>query len=190
MGAYLLFVTAFLASAATPGADTILVTTRAIESKAKAFAAGLGIAVAKASMIAIVYLASKTILDLEPAVITALKVFGVSFLLWKAWQLWRRGGLPSANPSKGLLSEFLMGFTVGFANPQPFAFYLAVIPSVVAATSLPVLMLIALAGFLLVTMLYALLAMPISIALGRDAGKVNRVIAVVLVLIAIWVALR
>ena len=97
--------------------------------------------------------------------------------------------LPS-NKQVGL-ADFGIGFATAFTNPQPLAFYLAIVPQVAATTELGWLSLVVVIGFGLVTLFYAALARPVSELLKRKGPKVlNRSIAVLLLGVAIWILLR
>lgn len=188
---YLLFAAAFFASAITPGADTLLIATRAVQSRAAAIWSALGITLAKLSVVTIVYFGLAAILANAAQLVIVFKVLGAGFLLFKAWSLWRKppGQQSSA---KGSASDLLTGFAVGFANPQPFAFYLSVMPTVVAGTELPVLLGIVSIGFGLVSAIYIAGSNSLRGWLGSDSNQslINRSVSVIFVLLAIWIVLR
>ena len=187
---YLLFATAFMASAIAPGADTFLIATRALESKLAAIWAAIGITLAKLTMVAIVFFGVSAALQSAPWVITLLKVFGVGFLLFRAWVLWHKtpGKVQSLAPGK----DFATGFTVGFSNPQPFAFYLSVMPAVIITTQIWALWIIVAIGFALVSATYILATLPLKgwLESAKNQVAINRVLSLVFVLLALWIALR
>ncbi len=187
---YLLFATAFMASAIAPGADTFLIATRALESKVAAIWAAVGITLAKLTMVAIVFFGVSAALQSAPWVFTVLQVFGVGFLLFRAWVLWHKvpGKIQRLAPGK----DFATGFTVGFSNPQPFAFYLSVMPAVIATTQIWALWVIVTLGFAVVSATYILATSPLKRWLESASNQValNRILSVVFVLLALWIALR
>lgn len=188
---YLLFTAAFMASAITPGADTLLIATRAVQSKSAAIWSALGITLAKLAVVTIVYLGLATLLENAAELVIIFKVLGAGFLLFKAWALWRKS--PSeGNSSKRSTSDLVTGFAVGFSNPQPFAFYLAVMPTVVDATQLPFLLAIVALGFGLVSALYisGSLSLRSWLSAGTNQRLINRAVSVIFVLLAIWIVLR
>lgn len=188
---YALFTLAFLASALAPGADTTLVLTRALEDQRKAWIAGLGITMAKVVLLIIAYLGASSLILGNPTLVLLAKLFGTGFLGYRALVLWRRNTLTTQNPDGSLVGNFGLGFATGFTNPQPLAFYLAIVPQVANRTELPQLALIVFVGFSLVTALYANLAKPISRFLTRRGPKIlNRSIAILLGLVAVWILLR
>lgn len=190
MADYLLFATAFMASAITPGADTFLIATRALESRMAAVWAAIGISLAKLTMVTIVFFGASAALQNAPWVITLLKVFGVGFLLFRAWVLWNRmpGKVQPSAPGK----DFVTGFSIGFSNPQPFAFYLSVMPAVIGTTQLWALWAIVAVGFALVAAAYIMATVPLKgwLESAKNQVFINRILSVVFVLLSLWIALR
>lgn len=187
---YLLFATAFMASAMAPGADTFLIATRALESKAAAVWAAFGITLAKIAMVTIVFFGVTAAYQSAPWILMVLKVFGVGFLLFRAWVLWNKA--PGQNGVRASGRDFATGFAVGFSNPQPFAFYLSVMPAVIASTQVWALWLIVAVGFTLVSATYILATLPLKNWLESTKNQiaVNRTLSVVFALLALWVSLR
>ncbi len=182
---------AYLAAAIAPGADTTLVLTRALDSRGKAWLAGAGIAAAKVLLLVIAYLGASALLIQNPELLLAVKFFGAGFLGYRAVVIWRRSKLSEPPKESSGWADFGFGFGTAFTNPQPLAFYLAIVPQVAATTNLLVLSLIVILGFALVTLVYSSLAKPISSALTkRGPGFVNRVVAVLLLIVAAWILLR
>lgn len=188
---YLLFAIAYLAAAITPGADTMLVLTRALESQRKAWLAGLGISLAKVVLLVVAYFGATALILGNPSVVLVAKVFGAIFLCYRAIVLWRRKELTDPGVSKSGVADFGLGFGTAFTNPQPLAFYLAIVPQVASDTELWVLCLIVVFGFASVTAVYTGLARPISAVLAsRGPAFINRGVAVLLVLVAGWILFR
>ena len=191
MADYLLFTLAYLAAAMTPGADTMLVLSRALESQRKAWFAGAGIALAKVVLLVLSYFGATALLNENPGFLLAIKILGAGFLCYRAVVLWRRSKLTEPPRSTSSWADFGLGFGTAFTNPQPLAFYLAIVPQVAFGTELWILGLIVLVGFGLVTLVYANLAKPISALLAkRGPMVVNRTVAVLLLLVAGWILLR
>lgn len=190
MGEYLLFTFAFLVAAVTPGADTFLILSRAISDRKSALVSGLGITVAKILMVAIAYLGLSALLIGEPGLLIAMKVLGASFLTWRAIRLWNTKERRATAETKG--GSFFSAFAISFSNPQPFAFYLSVIPAVVSTTQLSVLLVIVAIGFGLVTLIYVSMARLLANFLEKGANfqLVNRILAVTFLVLAIVIILR
>jgi threonine/homoserine/homoserine lactone efflux protein len=186
---YLLFASAFLASAIPPGADTFLILSRAIESKRQAWIAAAGITTGKVLMVSAAFFGLANLIRDNAELLTVLKFLGAGFLVFRAVQLWN--ATRSTKPSRGG-SEYFAALAIGFSNPQPFAFYLSIIPAVVTQTFLPGLLAIVVIGFGLVSALYILLAGQLSNWLGQIANyqKVNRSLAIVFLVLAVIVVSR
>ncbi len=188
---YVVFALAYLAAAMTPGADTMLVLSKALEQPKKAWLAGAGITMGKLSLLVISYLGASAVIASHEGWLWAAKVLGSAFLIYRAVTLWQKKGLVRPELRSSAFAEFGLGFATAFTNPQPLAFYIAIVPQVAATTNLGVLGLIVILGFALVTLVYSSLARPISSALtNRGPGFVNRVVAVLLLIVAAWILLR
>lgn len=190
MADYLLFTTAFFIAAVAPGADTFLILSRALTNRSAAWISGLAIAIAKMLMVSIAYLGLSAALLQLPALLVALKIFGASFLVWRAWKLWATKEIKTRDEGNG--GSFLSAFAIGFSNPQPFAFYLSIVPVVVGTTELPILLLIVGLGFGLVTVIYALLSSILAgwLKTKNNIQFVNRILAAIFVLLALVILLR
>jgi threonine/homoserine/homoserine lactone efflux protein len=88
--------------------------------------------------------------------------------------------------------DFATGFTVGFSNPQPFAFYLSVMPAVIGTAQIWALWIIVAIGFALVSATYILATVPLKgwLESAKNQVAINRVLSLVFVLLALWIALR
>lgn len=190
MGDYLLFATAFFIAAVAPGADTLLILSRALTNRSAAWISGLGITIAKILMVSIAYLGLSAALTQMPTLLTALKIFGASFLVWRAWKFWTAKEIRPKDEQKG--GSFLSAFAIGFSNPQPFAFYLSIVPIVVATTELPILLLIVGLGFGFVTSIYVFLSRILAgwLKTRSNFQMVNRILAAIFLLLALVILLR
>ncbi len=190
MSDYLLFTTAFFAAAVAPGADTFLILTKAIESRRLALIAGAGITLAKLVMVSIAFLGLSAVLETFPGFLVALKIFGAAFLTWRAYKLWTAKARSHQVGRGG--SEFFSAFAIGFSNPQPFAFYLSIVPIVVGGTELPILLGIVAVGFALVTLIYVSIAAVISrwLSVEKNFQTINRLLAGVFLILALVIIIR
>jgi threonine/homoserine/homoserine lactone efflux protein len=190
---YLLFATIWFVAAATPGIDTMLLLTTSINTGWKsAVSISLGISTAKVLLLTITYFGLTALLANNPEVYVVLKVFGCTFLLWRAFKLWTSKLKLSANPRSGFWQNFSFAFTAAVSNPQALLFYVAVVPQVSASTNVFILNLIIAIGFTLISLIYIGLALPIRawISRGPNQNLVNRLIALVFVVLAVVLALR
>jgi len=80
----------------------------------------------------------------------------------------------------------------GAANPQPWMFYISVMPQVSGKTELWILNLIVTVGFAFITAFYAGLAVPIRrwMLQGNNGIWLNRAVAVLFVVLAITFVIR
>ena len=190
---YLLFTAIWFVAAATPGIDTMLLLTTSINTGWKsAVSISLGISTAKVLLLTITYFGLTALLASNPEVYVVLKVFGCAFLLWRAFKLWTSKLKLSANPRSGFWPNFSFAFTAAVSNPQALLFYVAVVPQVSASTNVFILNLIIAIGFTLISLIYIGLALPIRawISRGPNQNLVNRLIALVFVVLAVVLALR
>ena len=190
---YLLFTAIWFVAAATPGIDTMLLLTTSINTGWKsAVSISLGISTAKVLLLTITYFGLTALLANNPEVYVVLKIFGCTFLLWRAFKLWTSKLKRSANPRSGFWPNFSFAFTAAVSNPQALLFYVAVVPQVSASTNVFILNLIIAIGFTLISLIYIGLALPIRawISRGPNQNLVNRLIALVFVVLAVVLALR
>jgi threonine/homoserine/homoserine lactone efflux protein len=190
---YLLFTAIWFVAAATPGIDTMLLLTTSINTGWKsAVSISLGISTAKVLLLTITYFGLTALLANNPEVYVVLKIFGCTFLLWRAFKLWTSKLKLSANPRSGFWQNFSFAFTAAVSNPQALLFYVAVVPQVSASTNVFILNLIIAIGFTLISLIYIGLALPIRawISRGPNQNLVNRLIALVFVVLAVVLALR
>ena len=193
MDAYWLFLAAWFLAAAAPGADTALLVSTTIASGWKsAIPASLGITLAKILLLLVTFFGFDAVLTNAPATFTLLKVFGVLFLVWKAYKLWTAQNPFGSGQVKLGRQNFVLAFTTGISNPQAMLFYVAIVPQVTATTNPLFLSLIIAVGFPLISAVYIALAIPIrNWALkSNNQKKLNRGLAIAFVIIAAIVAIR
>ena len=193
MDAYWLFLAAWFLAAAAPGADTALLVSTTIASGWKsAIPAFLGITLAKILLLLVTFFGFDAVLTNAPATFTLLKVFGVLFLVWKAYKLWTAQNPFGSGQVKLGRQNFVLAFTTGISNPQAMLFYVAIVPQVTATTNPLFLSLIIAVGFPLISAVYIALAIPIrNWALkSNNQKKLNRGLAIAFVIIAAIVAIR
>ncbi len=134
----------------------------------------------------------------EPRLMQAMRWAGMLFLLWLAWQAWRDAGEASQvrrQDPRSSVRHFLAGLVTNLLNPKALLFYVVLIPqflhqqapTIVEAFSL--------------TLVSVCIATAVHLAIVLMAGKahdwlddpaktrtVRRVLALVLVGVAIWFA--
>ncbi len=189
MSDYLLFASAFFASAIAPGADTFLILSRALVSRSSAILSVLGIIAGKALMISLVYMGLSALLQSASEILFALQVIGAGYLIWRSYKLWNSELSSSRETQSG---DFWSAFVIAFGNPQPFAFYLAVIPVIVSDTLLAPLLLIVVVGFAAVGATYVLLASAVQGWLLEKSNYrlINRAMSIVFLTLAVIILTR
>ena len=152
----------------------------------------LGIIIAKVGMITLTYLGVGVLLLHAPVAFTALKLIGAAFLLWQAWRMWIAGRAEIKTRNEPFLPAVGTAILYGAANPQPWMFYISVMPQVAGKTELWILNLIVTIGFALITAFYAGLAVPIRrwMLQGNNGIWLNRTVAVLFVALAITFVIR
>ncbi len=190
---YIFFATIWFVAAATPGIDTMLLLTTSISTGWRsALSISLGITLAKVLLLTLTYFGLTALLASIPEILIVFKVFGCAFLLWRAFKLWTSKLSISANQRSGFWPNFSFAFTAAVSNPQALLFYIAVVPQVAGSTNVLILNLIIAIGFPIISAIYIGLALPIRawISRGPNQRLVNRVIALVFVVLAFVLALR
>lgn len=152
----------------------------------------LGIIIAKVGMITLTYLGVATLMTQVPIAFTALKFAGAGFLLWQAFRLWRAGRAEVKQRSESFWPAVGTAVAYGAANPQPWMFYISVMPQVAGKTELWLLNLIVTVGFVFITAFYAGLAVPIRrwMLQGNNGTWLNRAVSILFVVLAITFVIR
>jgi threonine/homoserine/homoserine lactone efflux protein len=190
---YLLFASVWFVAAATPGADTMLLLATSLSRGARAaMASALGIIAAKILLLVITYFGLSALLTAAPELYQVLKIAGALFLLWRAYKAWRAVGVSKSKSGQNSWASFATAFTIAVSNPQAILFYVAVVPQVALETNLAILSLIIAVGFAIISAFYIALAKPIGswITRGSNQLALNKVIAIVFVILATLVLLR
>jgi threonine/homoserine/homoserine lactone efflux protein len=190
---YLLFTVTWFAAAATPGGDTMLLLGKSLASGWKsAIPYSLGIMIAKVGMITLTYLGVATLMTQSPAAFNVLKYVGSAFLVWQAWRIWQAGRAELTSREEKFWPAVGTAILLGAANPQPWLFYISVMPQVSGKTELWILNLIVTVGFAGITAFYAGLAVPIRrwMLQGNNGIWLNRTVAILFVVLAITFVIR
>jgi threonine/homoserine/homoserine lactone efflux protein len=190
---YLLFAITWFAAAATPGGDTMLLLGKSLVNGWKStIPYSLGIIIAKVGMITLTYLGVAALMLQVPVAFTVLKFVGAGFLLWQAWRMWRAGRAEIKTREESFWPAVGTAILYGAANPQPWMFYVSVMPQVSGKTELWALNLIVTLGFIGITTFYAGLAVPIRrwMLQGNNGIWLNRCVAILFVILAITFVIR
>lgn len=133
----LLFAAVFAASAAAPGADTMLLFARSLAAGPRAAAPlAVGITIAKLVMLTAAAVGVAAAAATLGPVFVAVKIIGAIYLVWLGIKMWRRrpagttsaaSGTPRARPVRSVAT----GVALGLSNPQAIVFYVALLPAVI-----------------------------------------------------------
>ena len=133
-----------------------------------------------------------------PGLEGALRGLGVAYLLWLAWQGWRgaEDGIEHAARGSSPAQFFLRGMITNLLNPKAFAFYLAVLPAFMPQAVTQPMQFVALAW------VYVMIATAVHVVIVLGASRltrhvlaagsqvtVRRILALLLALIAAWLAI-
>lgn len=193
MDSYLLFAVTWFLAAMTPGGDTMLLLGKSLASGWKAAVPyGLGIIIAKIGMVSLSYLGVAALMIHAPALFTVLKIVGAGFILWQAWRLWRAKPTEVKRKEENFWAAVGTAIILGGTNPQPWMFYISIMPQVSGVTNLWILNAIVTIGFAFVTAFYAGLAVPIRQWMLRGSNGIwlNRSVAILFVILAITFVVR
>lgn len=133
----LLFAVVFAASAAAPGADTMLLFARSMAAGPRAAAPlAVGITLAKLVLLAAAAAGVSAAAAALGPVFIAIKIAGAAYLAWLGIKMWRRppaATTPTASttPRTRPVRAVATGFALGLSNPQAIVFYLALLPAVI-----------------------------------------------------------
>jgi threonine/homoserine/homoserine lactone efflux protein len=152
----------------------------------------IGITTAKVLLLVISYFSLTALLQASPEAFQVLKFAGAAFLLWRGYKVFNsKPGSPTDGKSS-FFASFAFAFTIAVSNPQALLFYIAVVPQVAASTNLYILSLIIVIGFSAISAFYIALAAPIRAWMSRGSNQMllNRIVAIVFVILAVVVVLR
>ena len=194
---WLLLIGVCALGAMTPGASLAVVTRHTLRGSARAgvsaglaHAAGIGVyAVATVAGLAVV-------LRGFPQLEIAIRLAGSLFLLWLALGSWRAASAPAPEPDAGAAGNAVRdGFLIAFLNPKVALFFLALFSQFVSAEmAMTARVQVAATAVVIDAGWYSLVATtlargPVLATLRRHHGRVERVTAIVLlvVAVAVWI---
>ncbi|MBB3955957.1 LysE family translocator [Novosphingobium sediminicola] len=156
--------------------------------------AGIGIGLALNAMLAALGLVE--LLSVRPGLQSGLRWAGVALMLWLAWQAWREADMVAkATEPQGAGRHFVSGLLVNLFNPKALLFFVVVVPPFLggAAPSIPQAMGFAAISVGLATAVHLAIVAGGAKAHGlisnpRRMQKIRRVMALIMLGIALWLA--
>ena len=110
------FLTCVIVSAATPGPNNLASMSNATSLGLKKTLPFLfGLMCGLSSLMLCIALFCKTLATLLPCIIPYMKILGACYMLWLAWQIYKRA---SATKEISAKAGFLSGYLLPFANPK------------------------------------------------------------------------
>ncbi len=180
----------------TPGPNmTYLAMVAATQGRRAGFAMVIGIALGLLIVGIAAALGLATVISAAPLLYELLRWAGVAYLLWLAWEAWRNGaeGAISESTQNGL---FQRGLITNLLNPKAAVFYVAILPTFIEPAR-PVL-----AQTVQLSIIYVAIATVIHTCIvmlagalrpllddRQRTGHIKRLMALVLVAVAVWFAL-
>jgi threonine/homoserine/homoserine lactone efflux protein len=196
------FLLAVLLLELTPGPNMAYLATLAVSrGRAAGLIATAGVAVGLAVHATVAGLGAGVLIQQYPALYDVLRWIGVGYLLYLAWEGWQTEREVSPERASHAIAAgplFLRGFLSNVFNPKSILFFVSVLPTFLGtgpdAPSLPTQM--AVFGSLYVGIATAVHASIVVLAAqlrpwlveGPRQQTVRRILAVLLALVAIWLA--
>jgi threonine/homoserine/homoserine lactone efflux protein len=186
----------------TPGPNMTYLAALSLSSGMRTgFAAVAGIAIGLATYGVVAALGLAAVIDSSPLLYGLLRWGGVAYLLWLAWETWSSERETSPDATDGPDGEpwiaFRRGLVTNLLNPKAAVFYIAVLPEFIRSGADTVL-----SQTLALSAVYVTVATIIHSGIVALAGSlqskiatpdnrrtVRRLLALALVVIAIWFAL-
>jgi len=141
--ALVIFATALLVAAASPGPGIIAIVARVIGRGAQgALAYSAGFVIGDLAWLTVAILGLALVAQAFAAVFVVIKYVGAAYLLYLAYRMWTRPahaievGAEIGGEARGRL--FLTGLAISLGNPKVMAFYVALLPSLIDVTRVTV----------------------------------------------------
>lgn len=194
------FALLFIASAITPGPDTMTIFSRALSGgRFSTTPFTLGVVLAKLTLLTLVIFGLAAISKTFSPFLIALKFAGAIYLLWMGMKTWSKSGIPQAHvlTDDVSLRDSIVGYSLGISNPQAIVFYIAVLPNVfsnqhIGLVTYFVLCLTLACSMAIVASIYTLLAVRLRLLFQSAKARlaINCIAGSMMIGVAIIVAMR
>lgn len=179
----------------TPGADVLFATSCGLRGGIRAgVSAGIGTAIGSLWHIALSALGLSALLVAFPGALTALKWAGAGYICWLAWQSWRAAGASVAqDQGQGIApaAALYRAFLINAFNPKVALFMLAFLPQFTDPALGPIWRQILFLGLVMsatggvITAAYGAAAGAMGASLAQHMSVLNRIAAIMLVILAL-----
>ena len=186
----------------TPGPNMTYLAALSLSSGMRTgFAAVAGIALGLATYGIVAALGLAAVIDSSPLLYGILRWGGVAYLLWLAWEAWSSERETSPDATDGADGDpwiaFRRGLITNLLNPKAAVFYVAVLPefarpgggSVMSQTLALSAVYVTIATVVHAGIVTLAGTLQSTVAASNNRRMVRRLLAIALVLIAIWFAL-
>lgn len=180
----------------TPGPNMVyLAVVSATQGRKLGFATVAGVALGLALVGLAAAFGLAALINASPVLYQVLRIGGVIYMLWLAWDGWREADEPVKKVSRGASgwTYFRRGLVTNLLNPKAAVFYVAILPSFVSPNDAVMLQTLAL------SIVFVLVATGIHVAIVGLAGAaqvllqderrsqiIRRTLALALVAVALW----
>lgn len=185
----------------TPGPNMTYLAALSLSSGTRTgFAAVGGVALGLSVYGVVAAFGLATAIENSPLLYQALRWGGVIYMLWLAWEAWTGGGetAPEVTDSSGHgpWLAFRRGLITNLLNPKAAVFYLAILPEFIRDSGRPVLvqtLILTIVYVAIATLVHSMIvllagAVQSTVAAPERQRVIRRLLALVLVGIAIWFA--
>jgi threonine/homoserine/homoserine lactone efflux protein len=186
----------------TPGPNMTYLAALSLSSGMRTgFAAVAGIAIGLMTYGIVAALGLAAVIDSSPLLYGILRWGGVAYLLWLAWETWSSERETSPDATDGSDGKpwiaFRRGLITNLLNPKAAVFYVAVLPEFIRPGAGPVMSQTLALSAVYVTIATAIHAgivalagsLQSTVAASNSRRMIRRLLALALVVIAIWFAL-
>jgi threonine/homoserine/homoserine lactone efflux protein len=186
----------------TPGPNMTYLAALSLSSGMRTgFAAVAGIAIGLMTYGIVAALGLAAVIDSSPLLYGILRWGGVAYLLWLAWETWSSERETAPDATDGSDGEpwiaFRRGLITNLLNPKAAVFYVAVLPEFIRPGAGPVMSQTLALSAVYVTIATAIHAgivalagsLQSTVAASNSRRMIRRLLALALVVIAIWFAL-
>lgn len=189
------------AAAAVPGPDIAAIVARALAHGFRGvLPIACGIVLGHAMWMLAALVGLSTLAQMFGTLFLVLKLAGVAYLLYLAWQLWRANPEDSAQASHASGSDtagFASGLLVAVSNPKALVFFSAVVPSILPLQSMRLADIALVEGLSALVIFAVFCVWGLAVARARAAllsasrrRTLNRVSALVMAITGLAIALR
>lgn len=182
----------------TPGPNMgYLAALSASQGRQAGFKAVLGVTLGLAFYMLLAVLGIAEIIAAAPLIYGALRWAGVAYLFYLAWEAWRGASETSPGHARDVdHAPFWRGLIANVLNPKALVFYVALLPGFIAQDHAPFWLQALLLGALHIALSFVVHSLIVLgaahagtlISRSQGAGRVRRILAIGIALIAVWLA--